>query len=415
MSAPSPTPSNMPPPNSKRPRPSAASASTTVGGTTTSGPRTKRRKPEESVGPESTRGGGAMNFGVGMVKGREEEWGEPGEVKTKVDFNELPVETLYKYLEYHDLLPRWDVSPWSEDPCTPPNQLYTLPPPAPIVPIASQPGQPPAPDSPRQRTASPVPAPAPATIPAAASEPPVVEQASETNGATVEQTTYSGDVVMGGEGGESLAPKKESDIIPVPSGLPAQTEGANGIENRVTADIPTTTTDGVTIEQPSTELPSGESNTVASSDPQAGPQPPITEGEGELPAVAGEDGQAAKPETGAGPEGEADVEGGQPTSPSPPYIEPPTTRSKTAPTRRPPTPTPPPPPPAIKRGVITLSDVYAAREVLAEKANAHWMKGLGGGQNKEGETIVNFLYKMKVGQGRLLRVYNPSPATYPGW
>jgi hypothetical protein len=48
---------------------------------------------------------------------------------------------------------------------------------------------------------------------------------------------------------------------------------------------------------------------------------------------------------------------------------------------------------------MTLSDVYAAREVLAEKANAHWVKGLGGGQNKEGETIVNFLYKMKVGPG----------------
>jgi hypothetical protein len=49
--------------------------------------------------------------------------------------------------------------------------------------------------------------------------------------------------------------------------------------------------------------------------------------------------------------------------------------------------------------VITLADVHAARAVLAEKANAHWMKGLGGGQNKEGETIVNFLYKMKVGPG----------------
>ena len=37
----------------------------------------------------------------------------------KIDFNKLPIETLYKYLEYHDLLPRWDVSPWSEDQCTP--------------------------------------------------------------------------------------------------------------------------------------------------------------------------------------------------------------------------------------------------------------------------------------------------------
>lgn len=78
---------------------------------------------------------------------------------------------------------------------------------------------------------------------------------------------------------------------------------------------------------------------------------------------------------------------------------PPTTRSKTAPSRRPPTPTPPPTAEETKRGVITLSDVMAARGVLAEKANAHWVKGLGGGQNKEGETIVNFLYKMRVGPG----------------
>lgn len=77
----------------------------------------------------------------------------------------------------------------------------------------------------------------------------------------------------------------------------------------------------------------------------------------------------------------------------------PTTRSKTAPTRKPATPPPPSPPVEIDRGVLTLSDVMAARSVLAEKANAHWVKGLGGGQNKEGETIVNFLYKMKVGPG----------------
>ena len=77
---------------------------------------------------------------------------------------------------------------------------------------------------------------------------------------------------------------------------------------------------------------------------------------------------------------------------------PPTTRSKTAPSRKPPTPTLSPSPPRdVKRGVITLSDVEAARYVMAEKANAHWVKGLGGGQNKEGETIVNFLYKMKAG------------------
>lgn len=79
----------------------------------------------------------------------------------------------------------------------------------------------------------------------------------------------------------------------------------------------------------------------------------------------------------------------------------PTTRSKTAPFRKAPTPPPasPSPPPDVKRGVITLSDVAAARAVLAEKANAHWVKGLGGGQNKESETIVNFLYKMKAGPG----------------
>lgn len=107
---------------------------------------------------------------------------------------------------------------------------------------------------------------------------------------------------------------------------------------------------------------------------------------------------------------------------------PPTTRSKTAPQRKQPTPDPSPgPPDSYQRPVITLSDVNAARDVLAERANAHWLKGLGGGQNKEGETIVNFLYKMKVGHGqssftcdvvwsrcladilagRLLRVYNP--------
>jgi len=72
----------------------------------------------------------------------------------------------------------------------------------------------------------------------------------------------------------------------------------------------------------------------------------------------------------------------------------PTTRSKTAPQRKK---TPEPAPP--KRGVFTLSDVHACRAILAEKANQHWMKGLGGGQNREGETIVNFLYKNKVGHG----------------
>jgi hypothetical protein len=37
----------------------------------------------------------------------------------QIDFTKLPLDALYRYLEYHDLLPRWDVSPWSEEPCTP--------------------------------------------------------------------------------------------------------------------------------------------------------------------------------------------------------------------------------------------------------------------------------------------------------
>lgn len=81
----------------------------------------------------------------------------------------------------------------------------------------------------------------------------------------------------------------------------------------------------------------------------------------------------------------------------------PTTRSKTAPYRK--AQSPPPTPSSDSgasdhsRGVITLADVDYARDILAEKANSHWVKGLGGGQNKEGETIVNFLYKLKVGHG----------------
>lgn len=94
----------------------------------------------------------------------------------------------------------------------------------------------------------------------------------------------------------------------------------------------------------------------------------------------------------AAPE-DADMQDVEPEAPAAP-----TTRSKTLPRRRPPTPTPPPV--EVNLGVMTLSDVLTARDVLAEKANAHWIKGLGGGQNKESETIVNFLYKMKVGPGR---------------
>lgn len=101
--------------------------------------------------------------------------------------------------------------------------------------------------------------------------------------------------------------------------------------------------------------------------------------------------------------GEATMEvdqedGGEEETPAPP-----TTRSKTAPQRKQPTPDRSTSPPKDQqRPVITLSDVHAARDALAERANAHWAKGLGGGQNKEGETIVNFLYKMKVGPGEFL-------------
>lgn len=106
------------------------------------------------------------------------------------------------------------------------------------------------------------------------------------------------------------------------------------------------------------------------------------------PSKTSEDVDGAKP----------DIEGDE-VDDEPPIA--PTTRSKTATFRKAPTPPPasPSPAPEVKRGVITLSDVAAARGVLAEKANAHWVKGLGGGQNKESETIVNFLYKMKAGPG----------------
>lgn len=45
----------------------------------------------------------------------------------QIDFRNLPDETLWKYLEVHDLLPRWDVSPWSEDPCVPRECWQVLP------------------------------------------------------------------------------------------------------------------------------------------------------------------------------------------------------------------------------------------------------------------------------------------------
>ncbi|EIW67283.1 hypothetical protein TREMEDRAFT_64532 [Tremella mesenterica DSM 1558] len=275
---PSLTPPHIPPPTLKRPRQSNGAAVNGLG-------RHKRRKPEDSVGPDSgTDKKGAINFGVGMVKGREDEFGESQEVVTRVDFNDLPDDCLYRYLEVYDLVPRWDVSPWSEKPCTPPNALYTL-------------------------------TPAPAAIPINPSPP----KPSPVNTPTVPST---------------ILPDVQADLsmsvdLPPTSGL---TDAVEDVPNSVVADA---------IE----------------------PEP-----EPDLPA-------------------------------------PPTTRSKTLPSRRPPTPSPEPQ--VVKRGVMTLSDVHAARGALAERANAHWAKGLGGGQNKEGETIVNFLYKNRVGHGRLLRVYNP--------
>lgn len=133
--------------------------------------------------------------------------------------------------------------------------------------------------------------------------------------------------------------------------------------------------------------------------PPAAPEPQVAkanEDEDAKPPVAEGGGEGSGEPSGAPKEGGEDDEvreGGEEGVPAPP-----TTRSKTAPLRRPSTPEPSPPP-AIRRGVMTLSDVHAARAVLAEKANQHWMKGLGGGQNREGETIVNFLYKNKVGHG----------------
>ena len=112
--------------------------------------------------------------------------------------------------------------------------------------------------------------------------------------------------------------------------------------------------------------------------------------------------QAESKAEGTEPVQEGEPEGGDMEGDDDEPVVAPTTRSKTAPHRRQPTPpaASPSPPTEIKRGVITLSDVHAARAALAEKANAHWVKGLGGGQNKEGETIVQFLYKMKAGPGR---------------
>ncbi|CAK9782512.1 hypothetical protein CC85DRAFT_266482 [Cutaneotrichosporon oleaginosum] len=254
----------MPPQDAPSPTPSVA-GKRARGSAGPAAPRNKRRKgdgtgtPAPDSGPEGPSRSKPVNFALGMVKGREEEWSEPADVKTKINFLEMPTEALYGYLEANDILPHWDVSPWSEMPCTPPtmNALYTIPPPPPIVPINPEP--------------------------------------------------------------------KEKEPQPEP---------------------------------------------VAESKP-------VTD----------------------------DLEVGDEA------LAPPTTRSKTAPHRQP-TSSSPAPNPAIKRGVMTLSDIHAAHAVLAEKANQHWAKGLGGGQNRESETIVHFLYKNKVGHNRLLRVFNPAPAPF---
>ena len=74
LDAPSPTPSAV---GIKRPRPSATVLS--------AGPsRTKRRKPEDGGDDDGGRSRQPVNFGVGMVKGKEDEWGEPADVTTKV-------------------------------------------------------------------------------------------------------------------------------------------------------------------------------------------------------------------------------------------------------------------------------------------------------------------------------------------
>lgn len=126
--------------------------------------------------------------------------------------------------------------------------------------------------------------------------------------------------------------------------------------------------------------------------------PPTMDGErreGETREVPSTNGHAHE-----GGQGDTEAEAGAEDPEEVDTPAPPTTRSKTAPRRKQPTPDASPSPSGDKpRPVITLSDVYAARDVLAERANAHWIKGLGGGQNKESETIVNFLYKMKVGPG----------------
>ena len=171
----------------------------------------------------------------------------------------------------------------------------------------------------------------------------------------------------------TLAPPPPAiPIVPEPAERPAEVMDIDPAPPVAEAPVaPASTSDPATASAPTDAAPATEGDAATV---DANPDANVAD-----TAASGEEGQA---------EGEEET------------LAPPTTRSKTAPQRKVPTPSPPPTPPAeIKRGVITLSDVHAARAALAEKANAHWVKGLGGGQNKEGETIVNFLYKMKAGPG----------------
>ncbi|KIR73632.1 hypothetical protein I310_02304 [Cryptococcus deuterogattii CA1014] len=408
---------NMPPPTLKRARPhstnlSSSSVTPTAGGQpatssalpgvhTTS--RAKRRKPEP----------------VNVEKEREKE--SENEIKTKIDFNDLPVETLYKYLEAHDLLPRWDPSPWSEEPCIPPNQLYVIPPPAPTpVPPASAflPNQDPSPPPEHTlRTSSMAPGteedikPTMSAVDAGAVDTGAVDTGTVDIG-TVD--TGVNDISAVDIGALGTGPTESAAIDTGDAGA------ADG--TTITSEEKVEQINGVEETHQSTngQVEEGETTTAAAAATHSG--------QGETTAeqlngpITSTDQPTASAEPNVNPEVPSDI---PPTSDAPlasphstpPPPTPPTTRSKTLPSRRPATPAPPSPPPAptIRRGVMTLSDVLAAKHVLAEKANAHWAKGLGGGQNKESETIVNFLYKMKVGPGRLLRVYNPTTSTQPPW
>ncbi|WVQ81889.1 hypothetical protein IAT38_004016 [Cryptococcus sp. DSM 104549] len=392
MSAQSPPPSSMPPPTLKRPRQSAAGGAASASAPSAAGaggqiagapaPRAKRRKPEAyraegsgSVGPELGKGGAGKDEVV------------EGEVKTKIDFNDLPVETLYRYLEYHDLLPRWEPSPWSEEPVMPPSHLYASQP-LPYPPYATSLGF--------------------GVGPGMGSiSGPAGHHLYNIHGAP----THPG--LNGGV-----------DTPPFPGEeYPGQREGAreDDAEARGQGEVQRGREgeDVVMAEEAPVPVPAGEATREGAGEGEAvGGE---SRAEGDRPADAPVNPSTADPSTGEDPSAPLDPSAPAPDSPSanrspsPPPPLPPTTRSKTAPSRRPPTPPPPSPPAPAKRSLITLSDVHAARTVFAEKANAHWMRGLGGGQNKESETIVHFLYKMKVGPNRLLRVYNPLLPVPPPW